>query len=64
MLRLIDTVHKLPKEEEEALRQCANYLKLLGQPLIATEVFEKLDDKWAIVTVYMETKHWDMVRKC
>ncbi len=45
----------------ELLRQCADYLKQLGQPLIAAEVYEKMEDKWAHIMLYVDLKQWDMV---
>ena len=61
MCRLSSIFHDIPKEEAEVLRQCAEFLKQLGQPLVAAEVYEKIEDHWAHISLYIDLKQWDMV---
>ena len=61
MCRLTSLFHELPKSESDVLSSCAEYFKKLGQPLIAVEVYEKLGDNWATISLYVDLKQWDMV---
>ena len=54
-------MHDLPTTNVDILMRCAYFLKTLSQPLAAAQVYEKLDDKVSLVSLYVECKLWDMV---
>ena len=55
-------MHDLPKTEVDVLKQCAHFLKTLGQPMAAAGVYEKLGDTASTVAVYVESEQWELVR--
>ena len=61
MPRLTNLVYELPKTAVGVLKRCAEFFKLLCQPLLAAEVYEKIGDNWATVSLYIESKQWDTV---
>ena len=59
--RLIDVARKLDKADRDALTKCAHYLKKLEQYVYAAETYQKMGDTKALVTLYIEAKHWEDV---
>lgn len=60
--RLSTLVHDLAKSEVNVLKRCAHFFRVLGQPLVAAQVYEKLGDTSSTVTLYVECKQWEMVK--
>ena len=59
--RILNLVHDLDKSDTQVLSQCAYYLKRLSQFSGAAEVYEKMQDVQALVTLYVETHQWETV---
>ena len=59
--RILNLVHDVDKSETEILQTCAQHLKKLSQYSSAAEVFEKLGDYKALVSLYIETQQWNYV---
>lgn len=62
--RILNLVHDLDKSETEVLQSCAHHLKRLSQYNSAAEVFEKLGDFKALVSLHIETQQWTYVSHC
>ncbi|CAH1783917.1 unnamed protein product [Owenia fusiformis] len=56
---LIDVARKLDKADRESLTKCAMYLKRLEQYAYAAEIYAKMGDNKALVTLRVEARHWD-----
>ena len=62
LFRLIDVARKLDKADREALSHCGRYLTGLEQYAYASEVFMKMGDIQALVSLHVKAKTWDDVR--
>lgn len=56
---LIDLARKLDKADREALSRAAMYLAKLEQYPYAAEVYSKMGDIKALITLHVEAKHWE-----
>ena len=61
---MIDLARKLDKADREALSRCATYLAKMEQYAYAAEVYTKMGDMKALITMRVEAKHWDDVSDC
>ena len=59
--RLIDVARKLDKADREALSLCGLYLTQLDQFAYASEVYVKMGDIKALVSLHVKAKTWDEV---
>jgi len=59
--RLIEIARKLDKAEREPLSKCAFYFKKLDNPGYAAETYMKVGDLKALVSLHVETHHWEEV---
>jgi len=62
--RLIDVARKLDKADRDALSHCGLYLTRLEQYAYASEVYMKMGDIQALVSLYVKAKTWDDVNHC
>ncbi|XP_065605528.1 intraflagellar transport protein 122 homolog isoform X1 [Cyrtonyx montezumae] len=56
---LIEIARKLDKAEREPLSKCAFYFKKLDNPGYAAETYVKVGDLKALVSLHVETQHWE-----
>ncbi|XP_041348420.1 intraflagellar transport protein 122 homolog [Gigantopelta aegis] len=56
---MIDLARKLDKADREALSRCANHLAKMEQYAYAGEVYTKMGDIKALISMRVEAKHWD-----
>lgn len=56
---LIEIARKLDKAEREPLSKCAFYFKKLDNPGYAAETYMKVGDLKALVSLHVETHHWE-----
>ncbi|XP_066284975.1 intraflagellar transport protein 122 homolog [Branchiostoma lanceolatum] len=56
---LIDVARRLDKAEREPLARCAHYFKQLEHWAYAAETYAKMGDTKALVTLHVDTRHWD-----
>ena len=54
-------IHDVPKTNVELLQRCAYFFRVLGQPLAASHVYEKLEDTSALADLYVECRQWELV---
>lgn len=57
----LEIARKLDKAEREPLSKCAFYFKKLDNPGYAAETYMKVGDLKALVSLHVETHHWEEV---
>ena len=55
---LMDVGRKLDKAESEGIARVAHYLRQLGQLQYAREMYKKVGEIKAVVTLYVEAQEW------
>ena len=59
--RLVELGRNLNKADVEPLKMCAIYLKELQQYSYAAEMYLKMGDQKALVSLYVEAHQWEEV---
>ncbi|XP_046555893.1 intraflagellar transport protein 122 homolog [Haliotis rubra] len=56
---MIDMARKLDKADREALGRCAHHLARMEEYGLAAEVYSKMGDVKALISMRVEARHWD-----